>query len=371
MFCRVVGQTDIKRHLLSEAQAGRIPHAILFRGRPGCGKLALAVWYARYLLCLRPSAEEACEECASCRAFACLAHPDLHFVFPVIKRKTGENTVCDLWADTWRKRLQGGLYFGLEDWLEDMKAGNQQAFIYAAEALQVQRKLALKPASGERKVVVVWLPERMEGGCANKLLKLMEEPPAGTYFLLASNDAGKIPATILSRMQQIEVKGVDRESLEEALRERETSDDVETLARNARGSYTAALKCMEARGDDMVFHDLFTVLMRSGYRRNVKELRKWSEQVATMGRERQKGFLHYCQRYVRENFVHNFGMPELNYMTRGERDFAGNFARFVNERNVIGFMDEFGEAERDIEQNVNPRMVFFDFALKAAVLLIQ
>ena len=146
---------------------------------------------------------------------------------------------------------------------------------------------------------------------------------------------------------------------------------MEALARNARGSYTAALKSLDASRDNLLFFDLFVMLMRLSYQRKIKDMRKWSEQIAGMGRERQKNFLTYCQKLIRENFIYNFRNPELNYMTTQEGDFAKNFARFVNERNVIKIMDELSNAQRDIEQNVNPKIVFFDFALKMIVLLIQ
>ena len=295
----------------------------------------------------------------------------LHFVFPIIKYKTAESSVCDVYIDTWRKRLQAGLYFDLNDWLGDMKAENQQALIYAAEAAQIQRKLALKSTLGGRKILIVWMPEKMNAECANKLLKLIEEPPEQTNFLLVSDEPEKILPTILRRTQQIEVKGIDHESLVEALRKSHPTEDVEALARNARGSYTAALKSLDASRDNLLFFDLFVMLMRLSYQRKIKDMRKWSEQIAGMGRERQKNFLTYCQRLIRENFIYNFRNPELNYMTTQEGDFAKNFARFVNERNVIKIMDELSNAQRDIEQNVNPKIVFFDFALKMIVLLIQ
>ncbi len=371
MFDSVVGQTEIKERLIREARAGRVPHALLLSGPPGCGKLALAVSYAQYLLCRRPGARDACGECPSCRAFAHFAHPDLHFVFPIIRYKTAESSVCDIYLDAWRKRLQAGLYFDLDDWLGDMRAENQQALIYAAEAAQIQRKLALKSAFGGRKAMIVWMPEKMNAECANKLLKLVEEPPERTNFLLVSDEPEKILPTILSRAQQIEVKGIDHGSLAEALRKACPAEEAEALARNAGGSYTAALKSLDAGRDNQLFFNLFVMLMRLSYQRKIKDMRKWSEQIAGMGRERQKNFLTYCQRLVRENFIYNFRKPELNYLTAQESDFARNFARFVNERNVIRIMDELGEAQRDIEHNANSRIVFFDFALKMIVTLIQ
>lgn len=371
MFSQVIGQQDVKERLLREVRQNRIPHALLFCGPSGSGKLALAISYAQYLLCKEPNAGDACGQCPSCKKFVHFVHPDLHFVFPIIKYKTAESSVCDVYIDTWRKRLQKGLYFDLNDWLAEMKAENQQPMIYAAESGQIQRKLALKSTLGGRKVMIIWMPEKMNAECANKLLKLIEEPPAQTFFLLVSDEPEKILPTILSRTQRIDVKGIGIEEIKAALSATYGEEKATPAARNAKGSYTAALKALQADQDSALFFDLFIMLMRLSYMRKIKEMRKWSEQLAGMGRERQKNFLAYSQRLIRENFIYNFRQPELNYMTKEESDFSKNFARFVNERNVIKIMDELSEAQRDIEQNVNPKMVFFDFALKMIVLLIQ
>lgn len=371
MFSQVIGQQDIKKRLLDEVQQGRLPHALLFCGPPGSGKLALAVSYAQYLLCRQPDGHDACGQCPACKESRKFVHPDLHFVFPIIRYKTAESSVCDVYIDAWRKRLQKGLYFDLNDWMADMKADNQQPMIYAAESAQIQRKLSLKSTLGGRKVMVMWMPEKMNAECANKLLKLIEEPPAQTFFLLVSNEAERILPTILSRTQRIEVKGIDRESMIETLAASHGQERAEQAVRSAHGNYTAAQKALQTDEDTALFFDLFVMLMRLSYMRRIKEMRKWSDQIAGMGRERQKNFLMYCQRLIRENFIYNFRQPELNYMTTEESEFSKNFARFVNERNVIKIMDELSEAQRDIEQNVNPKMVFFDFALKMIVLLIQ
>lgn len=371
MFSQVIGQEDIKKRLLDEAQHGRMPHALLFCGPSGSGKLALAVSYAQYLLCRQPNGHDACGQCPACKESTHFVHPDLHFVFPIIRYKTAEGSVCDVYIDAWRKRLQKGLYFDLNDWMADMKADNQQPMIYAAESTQIQRKLSLKSTLGGRKVMIIWMPEKMNAECANKLLKLIEEPPAHTFFLLVSDEQERILPTILSRTQRIEVKGIDRESMMEALAPSYGKEQAEQAVRSAHGNYTAALKTLQAGEDTTLFFDLFVMLMRLSYMRRIKDMRKWSEHVAGMGRERQKNFLTYCQRLIRENFIYNFRQPELNYMTTEENEFAKNFARFVNERNVIKIMDELSDAQRDIEQNVNPKMVFFDFALKMIVMLIQ
>lgn len=367
MFNNVIGQEETKKQLMREVQANRLPHALLFTGPTGCGKKAMAVTFARYLLCQHPSPDGPCGECQACRLAAQFTHPDMHFVFPTIQSKP-----CDSYMKEWRKRLSSGLYFEMADWLVDMKAENQQAVIYTAESDSIQRKLSLKSTMGGRKVMIMWCPERMKTECANKLLKLIEEPPTGTIFLLVSDNSENILPTILSRTQVIEMKGIDPDSLAQALAQKGVPQmDIPHLVHNAQGSYTQALRNNITADDKTLFFDLFVMLMRLSYARRIKEMRKWSEQLAGMGRERQSQFLTYCLSLIRENFIYNFQDTSLNYMNTMEAEFSQKFARFINERNVMSIMDELNMAQSDIERNVNAKMVFFDFALKMIVLLIQ
>lgn len=372
-FGQVVGHDEIKKRLCREAAAGHIPHALMLCGPTGTGKLPMALALATRLLCAQPQENDACGVCPSCRMAEKLAHPDLHFVFPVIRYKDAQNSISDMYLAQWRSTLTENPYFDMNDWLQAMGAENQQAMIYTAENDAIQRKLNLKSGLGGRKVMVIWQPEKMGAECANKLLKLLEEPPALTHFLLVSEAPEQLLPTIASRTQRIDLPPLDTDTLVRALEERESvgHDTALATARIAHGSYTTALHLLTAATDNDLFFDLFVILMRLSYQRKIKEMKQWADQVAGMGRERQKALLTYCQHLVRENFVYNFGRNELNYQTQRENDFSRNFARFINERNVIQIMDELDLAQRDIEQNVSPKMVFFDFALKMIVLLIQ
>ena len=373
-FSDVVGQEEVKRRLLAEVHTGHVPHARLFCGPPGCGKLAMAVAYASYLLCTAPGSEERCGRCSSCVKLQKFVHPDLYFVFPVIKRKgTSKEAVSDQFLDEWRSLLRQTAYFGRNGWLEQLEAGNQQAQIYAAESDEMQRKLSLKSVEGGRKVMIIWQPELMNVQGANKVLKLLEEPPADTVFLLVSDEPERLLPTIISRTQQVIFRKLTDEEVCVALQEKNGLElaDARRIARLSDGNYAEALTVIHMNSDREVFFDLFTQLMRLSYQRKVKDLLEWSEQVASWGRERQKKFLAYCQHLVRENFIYNFHQPDLNYMNPEEARFAVRFARFINERNVEEISQELADAQRDIEQNVNPKMVFFDFALKMIVLLIQ
>ena len=192
-------------------------------------------------------------------------------------------------------------------------------------------------------------------------------------FLLVSNSPEKLLSTIVSRTQRITFGALAEDEVAEALMSTRglQEEDAKAIAHRCAGNYMSALAQVTNSVDEALFFDMFVLLMRQSYARNIKELSAWSEQVAKWGREQQKSFLAYCQRLVRENFVYNFGLPELNYMSATESEFAVRFARFINERNVIGITEELAKAQRDIEQNVNPKMVFYEFALKNIVLLVK
>lgn len=373
LFKDIIGQEEIKARLVREAEEGRVAHALLFHGPEGCGKLPLALAFARYLLCSHPEDGEPCNRCNNCKMSERWTHPDLHFVFPIVKYKDAAHSVSDVYLTEWREQLQRNPYFGLDEWLDDMNAGNMQALIYSAESDAIQKKLSLKSNQGGKKVMIIWLPEKMNPECANKLLKILEEPPADTHFLLVSEQLDAVLPTIVSRAQCIAVKGLSQQEIADGL-VRIHGCDVETAKRAAHianGSLIAAQRLLQRNPDEGLFFDLFVILMRLSYQRKIRDLKKWSEQIAALGREKQKNFLTYCQKLVRENFMYNFHLPELNYETVEEENFSKNFARFINERNVIPIMDELSLAQRDIEQNGNPKFVFFDFALKIIVLLIQ
>jgi len=373
-FGDIIGQEETKKRLWQEVQENRLPHALMLCGPSGSGKLPLALSLSRLLLCQHPENGEPCDHCPSCTMTRRWAHPDLHFSFPVIKKRGSSSApISDDCLQEWRAQLEKSPYFDINDWLADMNAENQQAIYYVPEADNLLKKLAIKSSQGGKRVIILWLPERMNQETANKLLKLIEEPPSGVHFLMVSNEPDQVLGTILSRAQRLPVPPLSEEEIKESLITREAiPDDVAAnLAHVAQGSYTHALKQMQAGNEMSEYFNLFVNLMRLAYARRIKEMKQWSEQVAGMGRERQKHMLEYCQRMVRENFVHNFHRSELNFLTTEEEAFSAKFARFINERNVISIMETFERAQLDIEQNVNAKMVFFDLAIKMIILLKQ
>lgn len=375
LFKDVIGQEEVKQRLLHDAQKERIPHALMLCGPHGVGKLPLALSLAKYLLCENPASTDSCGVCHNCKMVDALTHPDLHFSFPIIKKKNSSSApICDDYLKEWRGQLQKLAYFDINDWLEDMKAENQQATFYVGESDSLIRKLAIKSSQGGRRVIIIWLPERMNQETANKLLKLIEEPPSRTHFILTSEEPDRVLGTILSRTQRISVPALSEQEIHDALvmRYAMPEEHASELAHIAQGSFTEALHRMMAGNEESEFFELFVSLMRLAYMRKIKELRAWSDDLASRGRETQKRFLQYAQRLLRENFIYNFQKQDtLNYLMKRESEFSTKFARFINERNVIKLMDELSEAETDIEGNVNAKMVFFDMSLHIIVLLIQ
>lgn len=372
-FKDIIGQEEAKRRLTAEAREGRMPHARLLHGGEGVGKLALAIALARYVACTNPGPEDACGRCPSCKMMDRLAHPDVHFVFPTVRRRSGKETTSDDLLPQWREMLAGTAYFGLDGWLRQMEAENGQAQILVKESDTIVRKLSLKASQGGYKTVIVWLPEKMNVECANKLLKILEEPAPRTLFLLVSEEPDALPATIRSRTQQMRIAGIDEGLMAQELHQRYgvAEDEARSIAHYAEGNFVKALDAIRLNEEKELFLELFVQLMRLSYARRIREMKEWSENMTALGRERQKLFLAYCGQMLRENFMLNFRESSIVHLHDGERDFSSRFAPFVNETNIFPLMHEFGEAQRHIEQNVNARMVFFDLALKTIVLLVQ
>ncbi len=363
-FDEVIGQEEVKERLRQMVAEERLPHALMLCGPQGVGKKALATAFACYLLGERSAALDKLE------------HPDLHFTFPTIKLPSmGADHMpkSDDFIAEWRQQLLRSLYFSMDEWMKDMGGENQQAIITAGESDELVRKLSLKSSQGGYKVSVVWLPERMNISCANKLLKLIEEPPHQTVFIMACEEPDKLLETIRSRVQRIDVKRIETAIIAKALVERRgiSEESAQRVSRLANGSWQKAIEELLVGTENEEFLDLYIMLMRLAYQRKVKDLRKWSDTLASFGREKQKRFLQYFLRLTRENFMFNFQQHELCYMTQGEENFAKNFARFVNEANVLQIYDLANKGIRDIGQNANAKVVFFDFALQMIVLLIS
>lgn len=370
-FRDVIGHDNLKASLIRSVNAGNIAHAQLFSGIEGVGKFAMAMAYARYIHCTNRGEHDACGECPSCMQYNALSHADLHFVFPMVRNKDKKKVHCDDYRQVWDEFISTNTYFGIDEWLHAMNAENKQAIIYADESDEIWRKMTLKSFSSPYKIMIIWLPERMNVECANKLLKLFEEPYPNTIFLLVSNAPDQLLSTIRSRVQQISLPALTLDTIAQALQQQYgiTDTDARAVAHLSSGSYLKACHNLSLNEDNKLFFDLFVQLMRLAYARRVKELKVWSEDAAELGRERLRNFLSYTARMIRENYIYNLSQPSLNYMTGEETQFSTRFAPFVNERNVQEIIAILNSAENDIGQNANAKIVLFDLVVKMILLL--
>ena len=392
-FSEVIGQKEAQERLKQMVKEDRLPHALMLCGPMGAGKMALAIAFGCYLLSKKSeqpghsdysdyseysdySDNSGNSEYSEHPMLKKLEHPDLHFTYPTIKlpsMSTDHKPVSDDFAKEWHELLMDGPYFTMDQWMQAMGGENQQAIITAGESDDLVRKLSLKSSQGGYKVSIIWLPERMNIECANKLLKLIEEPPQQTVFLMVCEEPDKLLETIRSRVQRIDIKKIDDESLTRALVEKRGigEADAHRISRLANGNWQRAIEELQIGSENELFLDMYISLMRLAYQRKVKDLRKWSEAMAGYGREKQKRWLTYFLKMSRENFMYNFHQEELTYMTQKEEDFAKNFARFINESNILAISELANRDIRDIGQNANAKIVFFDLALQMIVLLLQ
>jgi DNA polymerase-3 subunit delta' len=370
MFFRdIYGQETVKQSFIKSVKENRISHALLISGSPGTGKLPLAIAYARYISCEHKGETDACGVCPSCVKYDKLIHPDLHFVFPITRSK--DSVTCDFFLKPWREMLINKPYFNLDQWLAEIGSENGQGLIYANESEEIIRKINRKPYEAEYKTMIIWLPEKMHQSCANKLLKILEEPPEKTLFLLVSENPEHLLTTIVSRTQRIFVPPLEEKDIEKALLKGYDINEEErkNIAHIANGNLIRAEEIILTSTESREYFDLFVQVMRASYSKNAPEMKRWTEAVSGLGRKRQTSFLQYTQRMIRENFILNIKNPDLNYMTNYENNFSVRFAPFVNEKNIVGILSELEIAERHIEQNVQAKFVFFDLALKLIMLL--
>ena len=365
MFKDVIGHEDIKQRLIHSLKTGRISHAQLFAGNTGYGSLALALAFAQYVFCTGNKQADACGECPSCRKMQKFIHPDLHFVFPVV-RKT-KSPVSDEYINEWRRMLSQSTYFNLTEWFSFMGTEeNTQAAIYTEESVNILRKLNLKSFESDYKIMVIWLPEKMNPECSNKLLKIIEEPFDKTLFLMVSEYPEQIINTIQSRLQRINIPPLPQEQIKQQLiREKGLpGGQAEEFAHVASGDWHKALRLLDESEEQIYNQEKFEHLMRLCWKREMFPVNEWVNEIASIGRERQKTFLAHAIRMIRENFIRNFGRNELNYMTEREKNFSVRFSPFIHEGNIFPLTNELERAYNDISRNGNAKIVFTDLCIK-------
>lgn len=370
-FKDVVGQEDLKRRLIQSVQDERISHAQLFSGPEGTGKLAMAIAYAQYISCKNRTETDSCGVCPSCHKYNKLAHPDLHFVFPIFNTAKISKPISDDFITQWREMVLNDPYFDLGSWLTFIEAENAQGLIYERESDSIYKKLNLKSFESEYKVMIIWLPEKMHAFCSNKLLKLIEEPPSKTLFILIPEDEEAVISTIRSRAQLIKFPFIDKESVRSALLEMEDSnwDLITDAVHLANGNFIKAKAYINPGEDEQFYFQKFQEMMRQAYKREVLEQIQWADEMAKIGRDKQKAFFAFALRLIREYFVMNMKRSSMVYLNQQEKEWGKQFAPFINERNIVAFFNEFEQSIKHISWNGNPRIIFLDTALRMVRLI--
>ncbi len=373
LFREVVGQEDIKKRLIQTVKDNRISHAQLLLGPAGSGNLPLAFAYAQYIFCSNKGETDSCGECSSCLKMHKIAHPDFHFVFPVYKIKEGRDTVSDDFITEMREALIQNPYLELDEFLENAGIENKQPSIFVGESAAILRKLSFKAYEGEYRIVLIWKPEKMNVQAANKMLKIIEEPPERTVLLLVAENSDLMLATILSRTQLMKIKKVDDQSMQKALADKYdlSAEDALRVTHLSDGNFSQAMK-LAAQGDDSVENtQKFRDWMLACYKNNIPEMLSWSEKFASTdeGREKQKAFLSFCQNMFRKALMQTYSSAELARMTENERSFLVKFSTFVNGSNIMEITSELDSASYHIERNAYPKLLFFDLSLKLGTLL--
>ncbi len=368
-FADIIGQTALKRKLAENIDRGRISHAQLFTGEAGTGSLPLAIAYAQYLNCSNRHDGDSCGECPNCRQIAELAHPDLHFVFPVNKqgKKSGEVVLSQDFMPLWREIVADtGGYFTREQWFERLDLGKTlQGMISAKEADEIIRRLSFKSFESEYKIVIIWQAETMNEEAANKILKILEEPWEKTLFILISERTDRLLKTITSRTQEVAVGKIDAQSLESVAIDISDPMQRQNMARLAAGNLIEMrrLAMGEEDASRKESFDLFCRLMRLSYNDKHLELIEWADEVAMLTREQQRSLLNHSARLLRESYMLHAGLGKISYLWGEEAAFCNKFAPFIGNQNVEFIIGEIESAMRQINQNGNARIVFTHFAL--------
>jgi len=379
-FSEVTGQKELKNRFIRMIRENRLPHALMLAGPPGYGGLPLAVALAQYISCNNRGEEDSCGTCPSCLKYKKLIHPDLHFVFPVNKGKKLDvkEPVSDDAIPLWRELFLEEPYFTLNRWYEQLGFENQQGIITTAESGKILRKLSLKTYESEYKVMIIWYPEKMNQQAANKILKILEEPPEGTVFILVAENPESMLTTVTSRTQIFVLPPVDHESLKNTIAARYalSGKELEEVIRLARGDMYRAMETVRLKEENQERLRQFISLMRLSFKCNEKmpELLSWVDEISALGREKQKEFLVYGLRMIRENLF--LGMmadkkQELVFMNKEEENFSHKFSAFIHAGNIEAITREFNEAIRHIEANAYARIVFLDLSLKLSELIYR
>ena len=369
LYDQIVGQVEPKHRLLKMVNEERVPHALLFSGREGSGNLPAALAFAQHLYCTAKTPQGGCGQCSSCNKVAKLIHPDLHLVFPIAKSKDVKSS-NDLIKE-FRETFLHNPYISLNDWFNELNAENKQPIIPVEEANDILKKLSYTSYEGSYKMMIIWQPEKMNAEASNKLLKILEEPPEKTIFVLVCNNPEQLLATIISRVQQIPFYSSSEQEIADALIKnyKVNAEVAKQTAMLANGNYAEAITLLTHNEESVSFLSHFQVFMRLALKFDCGKALQWIDDNAASGREKQKQFLQYGLEVFRDSLMYNFGDRNLVRLSGAEKQFLEKFAPFVNQRNYERLVEEFNTNYYYVERNANPKILFMDLILKTNELI--
>lgn len=364
LFKNIVGQTPVKTKLLNMLHDGRVPHALMFSGPEGSGNLPAAFAFIQYLFCQNKQTNDSCGVCPSCLKVSKLIHPDLHLVFPIPLSKS-VRTSNDLLPE-FREQFIETPYLTIHDWFDSLNAENKQPTIPTDEANDILKKLSYTSYEGGYKIMVIWQPEKMNASSANKLLKILEEPPEQTLFLLVCNHPEQLLATIISRVQQIQFYKIETEDIAKGLMEQFDCQPqaAKQAAMLSDGSFREAQLLLQHLDGGTAYLQNFRTFMLIALKFDAIKAVSWVDENSRIGREKQKQFLQYGLEIFRDCLMFNFGSVDLVRHSGEEKEFITKFARFVNQRNYERLLEEFNSAFYHVERNANPKILFMDLIMK-------
>ena len=377
-FSKILGQTHIKNHLTKSVDEGRIAHAQLFVGPEGSGTLPMAIAYAQYILCNNTNGENLGGNESCNLKFKNFSHPDLHFAFPVTTSdKVKSKPVSSFYLEEWRQLLDEQPYGNLFDWYKLLGVDNKQGQIGVDEAYEIVKSLSLKSYEGGYKLMIIWMAEKINTAAANKLLKLIEEPPEKTIFILIAEDEEQIINTIRSRCQILHFPPLAEDVISDALVENYHIEKsvASRIAHQANGNYNKACDLIYQDSEDIQFEKWFVFWVRSafkakGNKKAIHDLISWSEEIAKTGRETQKKFLAFCLNYFRQALLLNYSANDLVYLEpRSENFQLEKFAPFVHDANIMDISNEIQDAIYHIERNGSSKIILTDLSIKLTRLL--
>lgn len=365
-FSDIPGKKELKKHLINSVLNNRISHAQLFLGNPGSANLALALAYSQFINCTKRAEKDSCGTCSSCVKISNLTHPDLHLIFPVIKVKGVKKNISDSFLKQWRGLILTNPYSSLGRWIECLDGDNKtgrQARIYREEATSIHKKLTLKQYESEYRIILLWMPELMSEGVATAMLKIFEEPPKKTIFLLVSTNTNQIIGTVLSRMQVTKIPNFSKKEIEKYYKDHKLEPDEDSVSLFGT-NLGQIIDYINEKHEDKGFLNIFSSWMRLVYKIDIKAISEWTDQQKNLGKNYQASFINYAINMIRQCLIYNFTDRSLLKTTAQEEVFISKFSTVIHEENSYLIIKKLEDTIKYIKRNANSNILFFELSLQ-------